>query len=309
MPPVNPIILYGLVELVLVMTGVAVFFMLRNRRLVRRTREMLADRSHLEAWLQEETQRLRAARHSDATVAPRLALFYALLRHVRADTPYARPAWERLVEALERLVEGDRGHAWVDVELGDDLPAAFRHEPQAGHLSGMVEEQQEFERLLTSYQRKAEQASEYRHALDRLKEDFERTQTTNQRLLEALGVVIGRSVSSSEAEDLIRQLDRNQGDLRQAIVRLDAENKHLGRRLLELDQQARDVLDASKRYKMRLVSAVAEKMSLRKALDDAQQLVDKGRRSYDSLYRRYKALRREYVQLYNATHQQGQAPA
>ncbi len=203
----------------------------------------------------------------------------------------------RASDELRRLsLEGDDGpnpERQGAAPLGRDGNSLANDESDRDSWNGLGD----MEKLVDDQHRQLRELARYRSAVADLSERLGRVNLANQKLLEYL-----RSVSSDERYRSLQQmLDKLQfggQELDSVVMELEKEKQHLEPRIVALTEQNEHLQATLKQQRRQLEKASQDKADLKATIDEQEKRIAMRNKSYDRLHKKFDALRREYLTLY-----------
>lgn len=245
----------------------------------------------------------------------RIASFRAMQHMFDADPCSGSGAWKACSNAVVALVsdlESELQRASEELRRlsleGEDEPKAGREGTVWHGLDGNSPTHNEsehdswnglgdMEKLVDDQQRQLRELARYRSAVSDLSVRLGRVNLANQKLLEYL-----RSVCSDERYRFLQQMvDKFQHggqELDSVVLELEREKQHLEPRIAALTEQNEQLQATLKQQRRQLEKALQDKADLKATIDEQEKRIAMRNKSYDRLHKKFDALRREYLTLY-----------
>ncbi|WP_045226497.1 hypothetical protein [Methyloterricola oryzae] len=307
---VHPYLFFGLLDLAAVLLAACGFLLWKWRQQSNRLK--LIDTHWAEARAAMEAA--IAALHG-AGNERRIASYRAMQHLFDPDPCTGSGAWKTCSNAVVALVsdlEAELKRASDELRRlsleGDDEPKPGREGTARLGQDGMPSAHDEFEReswrglgdmekLVDDQHRQLRELARYRGAVSDLSERLGRVNLANQKLLEYL-----RSVCSDDRYRFLQQMvDKFQHggqELDSVVLELEKEKQHLEPRIALLSEQNEHLQATLKQQRRQLERALQDKADLKATVDEQEKRIAMRNKSYDRLHKKFDALRREYLTLY-----------
>lgn len=155
----------------------------------------------------------------------------------------------------------------------------------------------DMERLVGDQSKELVELARYKSAVVDLSQKLDRINSANHKLLAYL-----RTVSSDEKfktlHQMVEKLHHGGQELETMVSELETEKQELEPRVKALTQQNESLLNSLKSQRRQLEKAILDKADLRATIEEQEKRIAMRNKSYDRLHKKFDALRREYLTLY-----------
>lgn len=309
---VHPYLLFGLLDVAVLLAAACGFLFWKWRRQSGQLKEINTHWAEARAALQAAIAALQGGHGSGNE--RRIASFKALQHMFEADPYSGSGAWKASSNAVVTLVadlEAELSRATdelrrLSMEVGADeglgrtagrngLHASVN--PQAEHEGESWRGLGDMEKLVADQNDQLRELARYKSAVVDLSERLGKVNLANHKLLEYL-----RSTSSDERyrflQQMLDKLEHGGQELDSVMSDLEKEKLHLEPRITAITEQNEQLQAALRQQRKQLEKALQEKADLKIFSDEQEKRIAMRNKSYDRLHKKFDALRREYLTLY-----------
>lgn len=313
----NPLLFLGLIELLLLLMGTAVFLFLRARRFRLDKAALLQASRQTQAWLDGKIEILNSAREENDTITEyRLACLNALAAPWRQETiPCSMPIWQASLLNVDAAIEALGGELEEANETLMELKEKVKSIPavtaspgvEAAPEEGMenANEKLELEQLFAEQDKGLSAMDDYQEALTLLKQKSERMHSTNRKLVDYLKTLSSQDDKIQVFEQMLGNLEENNQELQMMMTQLEREKNRLEPQVAALRTQTRHLQALANSYHQRADKFLKQNGELQEKVNDLGKKIELRNKSLEKQHRKYEALRREYMALYEMSNRKG----
>jgi hypothetical protein len=291
----KPLIFFGLLELIVLCCVAGGFFFWKWRLLLKEKQETESVYSNSKQSLENAIASLEAI--DDDSGALRRDCLKGLQAMFQGQRK-ANPAhWLQASQAIFKLLERKPTEQAKALEAANPiLPNAAGLDTGTLDWEGMPHS--ELEALIAAQNNNLEGLDTYPASLADLNTGFAKTQTLNLKLVEHLRAIITKDGRFEALKQLVEKLEENNYEMDLMMAQLEREKHRFEPRIAALSTENHKLQRSLLQYKKQVENLVPEKLDLQAALKDMEKKMDQRNKTYDRLHKKFEALRREYITLY-----------
>jgi chromosome segregation ATPase len=291
----KPLVFFGLLELIVLCCVAGGFFFWKWRVLLKEKQETESIYSNSKQSLENAIASLEAIEDDSG------ALRRDCLKGIQAmfqGQRKANPAhWPQASQAIFRLLDRKpKEHASALESASPAQPSVLGLDTGTLDWEGMPHS--ELEAIIAAQNNNLEDLSRYPASLADLNTGFAKTQTLNLKLVEHLRAIITKDGRFEALKQLVEKLEENNQEMDTMMAQLEREKHRFEPRIAALSTENHKLQRSLLHYKKQLENLVPEKLDLQAALKDMEKKMELRNKTYDRLHKKFEALRREYITLY-----------
>lgn len=227
----------------------------------------------------------------------------ALVAEMEEESSAMAEECSELTKAIDRRQREDRAEA----QFGKVIDQALNHDqvPEGDSERQAIREFGEMDALISEQNKKLAELSQYKTTVVNLSTNLQRVNAANRKLVEYLHTVSTDDEKFRVLYQMVQKLQQSGQALEVTVQELEHEKAQLEPKVKALNIQNERMLAALSHHKKQAAKALVERDDLRTKIQDLEQRIAMRTKSYDRLHKKFDALRREYLSLYQLSTKEG----
>lgn len=313
MMTIKPLLFFGLIELALILLITVCLLLWRWLVLGGELKRIRAAWEEGAEWASFELNQLEPQRKNGGDLLGRqFECMAGILAAFRQDVAQGIKSWRLSNDMLFQAIRGFKAgttdapeESWGLQDLPEETWPSVRATPEDDE--GLLD-YPDLQTLLDAQQCHQIDLSEYDATTNQFREKLHRMTSANQKLSDYLRVLAVKDQKFLTLQRMVEKLQEGNEWLEHMLSLQEQQKKALEKQIREVHERNNSLQSTLGYYKIQMDSIFQDKSAWQEQLQAAERKIALRNKSYDRLHKKFDALRREYITLYELS-AKGKIPA